>query len=154
LEWITLSEVILHCIHLLQDRFDQAQLKIETHLSNEKCFFDRQRLEQILIALFENEIRYANAGVLRISTGTEADHPILTIEDEGPGIAASHIPFIFEPFYRLEESRGKINGGSGLGLSVVNAIMTAHQGHVTYQQSKSLGGSCFCIRFNMKIEDI
>ncbi|MNZ13330.1 Phosphate regulon sensor protein PhoR [compost metagenome] len=73
---------------------------------------------------------------------------ILTIEDEGPGIADNHIPFIFEPFYRLEESRAKKNGGSGLGLSVVNAIVTAHEGKIIYSKSKMLGGSCFSILLN------
>ncbi|MNY93489.1 Signal transduction histidine-protein kinase BaeS [compost metagenome] len=148
LEWISLSDVIMQCINLLQDRFDQANLKIETDLSDEKCFFDRQRLEQILIALFENEIRYANTGILRITTKKNNEGLILTIEDEGPGIADNHIPFIFEPFYRLEESRAKKNGGSGLGLSVVNAIVTAHEGNIIYSKSKMLGGSCFSIVFN------
>lgn len=148
LEWISLSDVIMQCINLLQDRFDQANLKIETDLSDEKCFFDRQRLEQILIALFENEIRYADTGILRITTKKNNEGLILTIEDEGPGISDNHIPFIFEPFYRLEESRAKKKGGSGLGLSVVNAIVTAHEGHIIYSKSKILGGSCFSILLN------
>ena len=151
-EWISLSDVIIQCINLLQDRFDQANLKIETDLSNEKCFFDRQRLEQILIALFENEIRYADTGILRITTKKNNEGLILTIEDEGPGIADNHIPFIFEPFYRLEESRAKKNGGSGLGLSVVNAIVTAHEGNIIYSKSKTLGGSCFSILLNSHIK--
>lgn len=147
-EWISLSDVIMQCINLLHNRFDQADLKIETDLLNEKCFFDRQRLEQILIALFENEIRYANPGVLRITTKKHHEGLILTIEDEGPGITDSHIPFIFEPFYRTEESRGKKSGGSGLGLSVVYAILTAHEGSIIYSKSESLGGSCFSILLN------
>lgn len=152
-EWISLSDVIIQSINLLQDRFDQAYLKIETDLSNEKCFFDRQRLEQILIALFENEIRYADTGILRITTKKNNEGLILTIEDEGPGIADNHIPFIFEPFYRLEESRTKKNGGSGLGLSVVNAIVTAHEGNIIYSKSKTLGGSCFSILLNSHIKN-
>ena len=72
---------------------------------------------------------------------------VLTIEDQGPGIADQHIPFIFDAFYRLEESRGKKNGGSGLGLSVVNAIMIAHEGRIEYSKSQALGGSCFSILF-------
>lgn len=152
-EWISLSDVIVQSINLLQDRLDQANLKIETDLSDEKCFFDRQRLEQILIALFENEIRYANTGILRITTKKNNEGLILTIEDEGPGIADNHIPFIFEPFYRLEESRAKKNGGSGLGLSVVNAIVTAHKGNIIYSKSASLGGSCFSILLNSNIKN-
>ena len=144
-EWISLSDVIIQCINLLQDRFDQANLKIEINLSDEKCFFDRQRLEQILIALFENEIRYADTGILRITTKKNNEGLILTIEDEGPGIADNHIPFIFEPFYRLEESRAKKNGSSGLGLSVVNAIVTAHNGKIIYSKSTTLGGSKFVL---------
>lgn len=152
-EWISLSDVIIQCLNLLQDRFDQAHLKIETNLSDEKCFFDRQRLEQILIALFENEILYAATGILRITTKKNNEGLLLTIEDEGPGIADNHIPFIFEPFYRFEESRVKKNGGSGLGLSVVNAIVTAHEGNIIYSKSESLGGSCFSILLNSRIKN-
>lgn len=68
LESVCLSDVITQSVNLLQDRFDQAKLIIETDLSDDACFFDQQRLEQILIALFENEIRYAQAGILRITT--------------------------------------------------------------------------------------
>lgn len=152
LEWIFLPDTINQCISLVQDRFDQANLKIETSFSNEKCFFDKQRLEQILIALFENEIRYADAGVLRITTEKNKDGVILKIEDQGPGIADHHMPLIFDPFYRIEESRGKQNGGSGLGLSVVNAIVTAHEGNITYSTSELLGGSCLTIYFNKNIK--
>ena len=147
LESVCLSDVITQSVNLLQDRFDQAKLIIETDLSDQACFFDRQRLEQILIALFENEIRYAQAGILRISTQKKSEGLVLTIEDQGPGIADQHIPFIFDAFYRLEESRGKKNGGSGLGLSVVNAIMIAHEGRIEYSKSQALGGSCFSILF-------
>jgi two-component system sensor histidine kinase AdeS len=147
LESVCLSDVITQSVNLLQDRFDQAKLVIETDLSDQACFFDRQRLEQILIALFENEIRYAQAGILRISTQKKSEGLVLTIEDQGPGIADQHIPFIFDAFYRLEESRGKKNGGSGLGLSVVNAIMIAHEGRIEYSKSQALGGSCFSILF-------
>jgi len=147
LESVCLSDVITQSVNLLQDRFDQAKLIIETNLSDQACFFDRQRLEQILIALFENEIRYAQAGILRISTQKKSEGLVLTIEDQGPGIADQHIPFIFDAFYRLEESRGKKNGGSGLGLSVVNAIMIAHEGRIEYSKSQALGGSCFSILF-------
>lgn len=147
LESVCLSDVITQSVNLLQDRFDQAKLIIETDLSDDACFFDQQRLEQILIALFENEIRYAQAGILRITTQKKLEGLVLTIEDQGPGIADQYIPFIFDAFYRLEESRGKKNGGSGLGLSVVNAIMIAHEGRIEYSKSQALGGSCFSILF-------
>ncbi|WP_413786077.1 ATP-binding protein [Acinetobacter ursingii] len=51
-------------------------------------------------------------------------------------------------FYRLEESRAKNNGGSGLGLSVVNAIVTAHNGKIIYSKSTTLGGSKFVLQLS------
>lgn len=50
------------------------------------------------------------------------------------------------PFYRLEDSRSRLDGGTGLGLAVIDAIIEAHQGHIYYSKSKSLGGSCFTIQ--------
>jgi signal transduction histidine kinase len=76
----------------------------------------------------------------------EADHrEELVVEDDGPGIAEDQRERVFDRFVRLDEARARDEGGSGLGLSIVKEIVTAHGGTVTVSTS-ALGGARFAVR--------
>jgi signal transduction histidine kinase len=96
---------------------------------------DRARIEQALQNLAANAIRYAPKGsTVRLSArraGSEADTVILAVEDAGAGIEPEHLPHIFDRFYKGDTSRVDVSGGSGLGLSIVKAIVERHGGRVT-----------------------
>ena len=140
----SLEQSILKCISMFRPKLDAQGFVLKTRLTTQPCQCDARRMEQVLIALLDNALRYAKPGVLLVSTQVLKSSWMLQVEDEGPGISKAHLPHLFEPFYRLEESRSKEQGGTGLGLSVVQAIAEAHHGRVAYTQS-SLGGSCFSI---------
>jgi two-component system heavy metal sensor histidine kinase CusS len=95
---------------------------------------DRDRLEQALQNLGANAIRYAPRGsTLRLSAapGAAGRHAIaIAVEDEGPGIPAEHLPRVFDRFYKTDAARGATSSGSGLGLSIVKAIVERHGGHI------------------------
>jgi len=95
---------------------------------------DRGRLEQALQNLAANAVRVAPAGTaieLRARAGT--DGVAITVADEGPGIAPEHLPHVFDRFYKGEASRTvrQADGGSGLGLSIVKAIVERHGGRIS-----------------------
>jgi len=100
---------------------------------------DRDRLEQALQNLAANALRFAPSGStvqLRAVPGTRgddgrADGVTIQIEDAGPGIAPEHLPYIFDRFYKADASRAEASGGSGLGLSIVKAIVERHGGRVS-----------------------
>jgi signal transduction histidine kinase len=93
---------------------------------------DGDRLEQALQNLAANAIRYAPAGsTLRLSAQRVDDTVDISIEDEGPGIPPEHLPHIFDRFYKAEASRAGHSGGSGLGLSIVKAIIERHHGRIS-----------------------
>ncbi|WP_343598401.1 two-component sensor histidine kinase AdeS [Acinetobacter sp.] len=140
-----LNTHIYKCIQMFENRFQQKGLQLSLNLTNDTVFCDPRRIEQVLIALFSNALRYSNAGKLCITTYKTQNNWILTLEDEGPGIDVQHIEHLFKPFYRLEESRSRSEGGTGLGLAVVYAIIEAHHGKIRYTKSENLGGSCFTI---------
>ncbi|ENX41858.1 two-component sensor histidine kinase AdeS [Acinetobacter sp. NIPH 2100] len=119
-------------LKLFEDRMAKAQIIPVLDVRAEFIHCDSRRIEQILIALIENAIRYANAGTLKISTQWVADDWVLKIEDQGPGIAPEYQQDLFDPFFRLEQSRNKEFGGTGLGLAVVHAIVIAHKGSIEY----------------------
>ena len=93
---------------------------------------DRDRLEQALQNLAANAIRYAPRGsALRLAARPVDGGVALSVEDEGAeGIAPAHLPHIFDRFYKADASRAGVRGGSGLGLSIVKAIVERHGGRI------------------------
>jgi two-component system, OmpR family, sensor histidine kinase BaeS len=92
---------------------------------------DRDRLTQVIMNLLENAIRYTPAGG-QIDVDlvvTDLDVCVI-VRDNGPGFPSETLPHLFERFYRADPSRSRASGGSGLGLSVVQAIMKLHAGTV------------------------
>jgi signal transduction histidine kinase len=107
---------------------------------------DRDRLEQGLQNLAANAMRYAPRGTSielrsRVRREAEASGPentgvTITVTDQGPGITADHLPHVFDRFYKAESSRAQgaaegLAGGSGLGLSIVKAIVERHGGRIS-----------------------
>lgn len=102
--------------------------------------WDASRIEQVLVNLFSNSLRYTDApGLVTLTLAATGDHVVLRVDDSEPGIPAEHIGRIFEPLYRLDAARSRATGGSGLGLAVCDAIVRAHRGTITAQPSP-LGG--------------
>ncbi|HKE87374.1 MAG TPA: HAMP domain-containing sensor histidine kinase [Vicinamibacterales bacterium] len=109
----------------------------------ENVIGDRDRLEQALQNLAANALRHTPDGGAITLTSAAIDHDVLlSVRDTGPGIPPAHLPLIFDRFYKVDASR-KAAGGSGLGLSIVRAIVERHGGTVT---ARNDGGAVFEIR--------
>lgn len=146
-ELFDFKAVVEKVLKAFEDRLDQAKLVPELDLTSTPVYCDHRRIEQVLIALIDNAIRYSNAGKLKISSEVASQNWILKIEDEGPGIATEFQDDLFKPFFRLEESRNKEFGGTGLGLAVVHAIVMALKGTIQYSNQGSK--SVFTIKISM-----
>jgi len=93
---------------------------------------DRDRLEQALQNLAANAIRFAPAGTsVRLTAGRRGDRVAIAVEDAGAGIPPEHLPHVFDRFYKADASREGVSGGSGLGLSIVKAIVERHSGAIS-----------------------
>jgi heavy metal sensor kinase len=104
---------------------------------------DRGRIQQVLINLFSNAVKYTpSGGAIRVVLSEMDDSVLLVVEDDGIGIPQEELPFIFERFYRADKSRNRTSGGSGIGLAVVRSIVTAHGGKVS-AESRLGDGSRF-----------
>jgi two-component system sensor histidine kinase BaeS len=116
---------------------------------------DQDRLEQALQNLAANALRYAPAGsAIELRATTDGSTITITVSDEGPGIAPSHLPHIFDRFYKVEESRSVRHApgsssadGSGLGLSIVKAIVERHHGEVSVESRP--GRTVFNLQFKI-----
>ncbi|TMV43989.1 HAMP domain-containing protein [Paenibacillus mesophilus] len=109
-----------------------------------RLFADRSRMIQILVNLLSNALRFTPVnGTVRIEAVEERQSVLIAIRDSGSGIAREDLPYIFERFYRGDKSRNRRTGGSGLGLTIVKRLVTAHGGQIW---AESNPGTTFCIR--------
>lgn len=104
---------------------------------------DRRRIAQIIHNLLANALRYTpTGGEIRLTAESSASSVRVEVTDTGVGIPAEHLPHIFERFYRVDPSRTRETGGSGLGLTIAKRIVEAHGG--TMGVSSTVGaGTCF-----------
>jgi len=106
---------------------------------------DGHFVERAIENLLLNAARYAKTCIV-ISVASELDKILITVEDDGLGVDPALGDKIFEPFYRPDEGRDRIQGGAGLGLAIVKRVMQWHQGSCSVTRS-TLGGAKFTLSF-------
>ncbi|MEV4507989.1 ATP-binding protein [Dactylosporangium sp. NPDC049525] len=103
---------------------------------------DEARLRQVLQNLITNAMTHTPAGTeVTVFVGTEGRDAVLEVSDNGPGMTAEDAERVFERFYRTDPSRTRALGGSGLGLSIVSALVAAHGGKVTLRTAPGEGAA-------------
>lgn len=104
---------------------------------------DSQRIGQVLRNLLDNALAHtARGGTITVTARQEANQIAVAVADTGEGIPAEDLPYIFERFYRVDKSRTRTTGGSGLGLTIAKRLVEAHGGKIE-AQSQPGEGSCF-----------
>jgi signal transduction histidine kinase len=102
-----------------------------------KIFCRPTGVRRAISNLVDNAVKYGGNTRVKLVSGTE--RAVIIVEDEGPGIPWSEREKIFQPFYRIEKSRGRATGGIGLGLSVTRSIVWEHGGEITLSNRKGGG---------------
>lgn len=101
---------------------------------------DPIRLEQIILNLLDNSIKYSFKGGKTVLTAVKKKQDtVITINDNGKGIPESDLPYIFNRFYRVEKARTRALGGTGLGLAIVKELVHAHGGTISVQSKENKG---------------
>lgn len=134
---------------LMEAKFETQGLSFKAEVESFEFYIDPDKLKQVLINLLHNALKYTLEGEVKLNvwkTGTVAH---IKIRDTGIGIPSEDQPYIFERFYRVDPSRNRETGGTGIGLSIVKAIVQAHDG-VIELESHSGKGTTFII--NLPIE--
>jgi two-component system phosphate regulon sensor histidine kinase PhoR len=107
---------------------------------------DRRRLDQILINLVDNAIKFNHpGGAVTVLASDSEGSPTIKVRDTGPGIPPEHLPRVFERFYRVDKARSREAGGTGLGLAIVKHLALAHGGEA-YVASEVGSGSEFAVK--------
>ncbi|CAL2080985.1 Two-component system, OmpR family, phosphate regulon sensor histidine kinase PhoR [Tenacibaculum sp. 190524A02b] len=147
IETFNILELIQNVFDLFEMKAKKRNITLKFDKAYEFPFFvkgDVERIEQVLINLVVNSIKYGKVdGVTTVSI--ESYNPnkfIIKVIDNGEGIKQEHLSRLFERFYRVDQSRSREQGGSGLGLSIVKHIIEAH-GETILLKSKYGEGSEF-----------
>ncbi|MGE5704640.1 MAG: ATP-binding protein [Clostridia bacterium] len=111
---------------------------------------DREKLKRVVANIFNNSVKYLNKQEKCIEVVVSTDSPqwaTVRISDNGSGIESEALPYIFERFYRAEQSRNSTTGGSGLGLAIVKQMVTEHGGEIWATSEPGKGTSiCFTLK--------
>jgi two-component system, OmpR family, sensor histidine kinase BaeS len=141
---VDLGTVALEATRALQASAAAAEVRLVVDAGEAGVQGDRQRLVQVATNLVSNAIKFTPAGgEVRIRTAVHDGQAELSVVDSGPGIGADELPRVFERFWRGRAAQGI--GGTGVGLAVVQRLVTAHGG-VVRAESPAGGGARFTVR--------
>ncbi|MGJ3249308.1 MAG: sensor histidine kinase [Elainellaceae cyanobacterium] len=125
---------------------DSPTLRLEYPSDIPQVWADPARVEQILVNLLSNAIRYTPSGWITIQVEAHAQHVWISVTDTGMGIAADDLPHVFERFWRADRSRDRHSGGTGIGLAISQRLVEL-QGGIIEVESELEKGSTF--RFSL-----
>ncbi|MCO7224245.1 tetratricopeptide repeat protein [Pleionea sp. CnH1-48] len=118
--------------------------------TNTNVSFDENKIKQVISNLVDNSMAYTDLpGTIALSSSINEQSWQIVIEDSAPGVKDEDLPRIFERLFRVESSRSRATGGSGLGLSICKSIIDAHEGTITSSTSQ-LGGLAITISLPLK----
>ena len=139
---INLSKLLGDVVRDWEKKFAEKRLKVNVELAKGLPLIraDEGRLQEVLYNLLDNAIKYSlEKGSIRLQV-TEQDHEVvLSVSDDGIGIAEEDLPRIFERFYRADKARSRALGGTGLGLSIVKHIAQLHGGRAEAESQLGQG---------------
>ncbi|WP_010585506.1 hybrid sensor histidine kinase/response regulator [Schlesneria paludicola] len=147
-EPLDLATVIHSAIETSKGLIDEMGHQLIVELSSQPVIVqaDLTRLAQVFMNLVNNSAKYSNCGSrIWITTTLRERDVVVTVQDEGIGIAPDHLPIVFDLFSQIEHSLTKAQGGLGIGLSLVKRLVEMHGGHVEARSEGTGKGSQFSV---------
>ena len=151
-ERVDLTAMLANVLASARNRLADAVIELDPHLPDSQITVtgDSTRLEQVFMNLVENTIRYTDApGRLAVRCTARDDMAVVEFSDSSPGVPDRALDRLFDRLYRVDASRSRETGGSGLGLSICKAIIEAHGGTIEADNS-DLGGLLIRIRLHVE----
>ena len=138
----SIVEKVSKKVHPLCDR-KKIELEIDIQGDIPLIVADEDRIEQVLINLVDNAVRYSpKDSKVTVKVRPSDEGVIVTVKDSGQGIPPEELPFVWERFYKVDKSRERKKSGTGLGLAIVKKIVELHNGRV-WAQNCDEGGAEF-----------
>lgn len=137
---VDLGELIKNIIYNTQGSALDKNINIEADIENIITYLDKEKISQLIVNLLSNAIRYTNEnGYIYVKTYIDNNSIKIHIKDNGIGIPKNDLKYIFERFYRVDESRSKKTGGVGVGLTIAKSIVDLHKGTIEVKSEVNKG---------------
>lgn len=139
---VDLGNLAQHVLDLFQAEAKEKNISLSLDARSENLIVnaDAQRTEQVIANLVNNALRYVPAnGKVWLEISSTAEDVLLTVNDNGAGIPAADLPFIFDRFWRKDKSRSRNTGGTGLGLAITKQLVEAQGGAISAENLPESG---------------
>ena len=147
---VNVKNLIMNVVYNNQGKALEKNINIECDLESIDSYLEKDKISQVIVNLLSNAIRYTNnGGKIFISSYKENNNLKIQFKDNGIGIPKENIKYIFERFYRVDESRSKNTGGIGVGLTIVKSIIDLHQGTIEVRSELNKGSEFIVILPNL-----
>ncbi len=139
----TLSDVIDKSVSILSEKAENKDIEIKVEISSEgMVYFIPEQIEQVFINLIDNAIKYTlEGGRVVIRVYPRYDKVVVEVSDNGIGISKGEQERIFERFYRVDKTRARSLGGTGIGLSIVKHVIQNHKNKIEIESQPGKGST-------------
>lgn len=143
LRTVNVSEIIKDVLQYFQNKY--PEINLTSNLNRVLLNIDIDRIKKVIKNILENALKNSKPESQPVEISIEKGEKfiVIRIKDYGQGIPEEDLPFIFEPFYRIDKSRSKQTGGYGLGMSLCKKIMEAHGGVIEIKSNLKTGTTIF-----------
>ena len=148
LERQSINELVKKTQNLLGRQFEEKGVSFEIDLPDllPDVLVDTDRMEQVLINLVGNSLQYTpSGGAVAISAEEQTNHVLIVITDTGLGLSPDNLSLVFTRFFRVDKSRSRAGGGSGIGLTIAKHLVESHHGELWAESPGEGKGSTFKI---------
>ncbi|SDK09374.1 sensor histidine kinase [Natronincola ferrireducens] len=137
----SLSKDLEEVLESFAIKFQDKRIKVYSNIQKDvQITGDKDKIKQVLINILANALKFTNSGgSVKVDLVEEKEMIKITIEDTGIGIDNNNLPYIFERFYRSDESRSRKTGGTGIGLTITKTLIEAHGGKIIVESKKGKG---------------
>jgi two-component system phosphate regulon sensor histidine kinase PhoR len=141
IESVDISRILSDAVELFSGRADEKGLALRLSVAEglPPLTADPYLLEQLVVNLVDNALKYTESGGIEISCGLDGRWLRIVVSDTGIGIPEEHLSRIFERFYVVDKSRSRKMGGTGLGLAIVKHIVQLHGGTIAVESTVGTG---------------
>lgn len=137
---VNVKNLIMNVVYNNQGKALEKNINIECDLESIDSYLDKDKISQVIVNLLSNAIRYTNnGGSIYVSAYKENGNIKIHFKDNGIGMPKESLDYIFERFYRVDESRSKYTGGIGVGLTIVKSIIDLHKGKIEVESELNKG---------------
>lgn len=139
---VDIREVVEKAVQSMSTQAADKNIAVEVRIPNDLPVVeaDAERMGQVLRNLLKNAvINTPSGGQIRVEARTVDSQVEVSVQDNGAGISTEHLPFVFERFYRADQSRARSTGGAGLGLAIVKQLVEAQGGQVGIDSVEGVG---------------